>query len=102
MPNGIFGQKSIKQKSENRHRILHIRNSLGTKIRLNLPKKGNYDLKKNHHRILHIPFSLGSKFQLQQTILIFGENFFKKEYFCSGRKQKKMNITTEFFIFELI
>ena len=48
--------------------------------------------------ILHIQTNLDSKFQLQQTILIFGVNFQKK--YTSGQKQKKMNITIEFFIFE--
>ena len=41
-----------------------------------------------------------SKFQLQQTILIFGKNFQKK--YTSGRKHKKMIITIECFIFELV
>ena len=41
-----------------------------------------------------------SKFQPQQTILIFGKFFQKK--FTSGRHHRKMNITIEFFIFELV
>ena len=41
-----------------------------------------------------------SEFQLQQTILIFGTNFQKRD--TSGRKHKKMNITIELFIFELV
>ena len=44
--------------------------------------------------------SLGSKFQLQQTILIFWNNFPKQGYFQT--KTEKMNITTEFFMFELV
>ena len=54
----------------------------------------------NYHRILDVQINLDSKFQLQQTILIFGTNFQKK--YTSGRKHKKMNITIEFFIFELV
>ena len=41
-----------------------------------------------------------SEFQLQQTTLIFGTNFQKRD--TSGRKHKKMNITIELFIFELV
>ena len=37
MPNGFFGQNfGPKQKKENHHRILDIRNSLGTKFQLSL------------------------------------------------------------------
>ena len=44
---------------------------------------------------LHIRISLGSKFHAQQTILIIWNNFRKQG------KTEKMNITTEFLIFEL-
>ena len=54
----------------------------------------------NYHRILDVQINLDSKFQLQQTILIFGTNFQKK--YTSGQKHKKMIITIEFFIFELV
>ena len=47
-----------------------------------------------------LPMIVGSKFQLQQTILIYGTNFSKKGNFRS--KIEKINITIEFFIFELI
>ena len=57
--------------------------------------------KKNYHRILYIQVNLDSKYQLQHSILIFGANFQKKKY-TSGQKQKKMNITIESFIFELV
>ena len=57
--------------------------------------------KRNYHRILNIQINIDSKFQLQQAILIFGTNFQKKKY-TSGQKQKKMNITIEFFIFKLV
>ena len=69
---------------------------------IKLTQKGYFRTKKNenYHRILHIQINLDSKFQLQQTILIFGTNFQKK--YTSGRKHKKMNITIEFFIFELV
>ena len=55
--------------------------------------------KKNYHQILYIQINLDSKYQLQHSILMFGANFQKK--YTSGQKQKKMNITIEFFIFEL-
>ena len=55
----------------------------------------------NYHRTLHIQINLDSKFQLQQTILFFGTNFQKKVYFRS-KTEKKMNITIEFFVFELV
>ena len=35
--------------------------------------------KENRHWILHIRISLGSKFQLQQASLSFGKNFQKKD-----------------------
>ena len=90
---------------------MDIEISVATKLRLKLTllnfwikltQKGHFLTKKNenYHRILHIQINLDSKFQLQQTILIFGTNFQKK--YTSGRKHKKMNITIEFFIFELV
>ena len=39
MPNGFFEKlpkKGLKHKKEHQHRILHIRNSLGTKFELKL------------------------------------------------------------------
>ena len=64
---------------------------------IKLTQKGYFRTKKNenYHRILHIQINLDSKFQLQQTILI------QKKY-TSGRKDQKMNITIEFFIFKLV
>ena len=53
----------------------------------------------NYHRILHIHINLDSKFQRQQ--FEFWNKFPKKKY-TSGRNQKKMNITIEFFIFKLV
>ena len=49
---------------------------------------------------LHIRISLGYKFQLQQIILIFRNNFPKHGYL--QMKTEKININTEFFIFELV
>ena len=53
----------------------------------------------HHHRILHNLNRLGTKFQLKLTILNFWTKFAKKWYFQS--KKEKVNITTEFCIFEL-
>ena len=75
--------------------MLHIQISLGTKFcfKLNLwtklTQKGYFRSKKkreraNYRRILHIRINLGSKFQLQETTLIFGINFQKKD--TSGQK----------------
>ena len=63
-------------------------------------KKKKEKEKENHHQILHIQINLDSKFQLQQTISIFGENFQKRKSFSS--RTEKMNMTIEFFIFELV
>ena len=49
---------------------------------------------------LHIRISLGSKFQLQQAILILRNKVLKKEILSV--KTGKMNITLEFFVFELV
>ena len=62
----------------------------------------------NYHRILHIQhiqFNIDSKSQLLiflifGTILIFGTNFNKN--YTSDQNHKKMKITIEFFIFELV
>ena len=43
---------------------------------------------------------LGFKIQLQKTILIVWNKFYKKGYLLS--KTDKMNITIEFFVFELV
>ena len=43
---------------------------------------------------------LGTKFQLKVAIFIFSTKFVQKEYFWS--KTEKVNITIEFYIFELI
>ena len=58
------------------------------------------EINENHHRILNIRIKLGSKFQLEQKILIFWNNFLKKEYFQS--KTEKLNISIGLFIFELV
>ena len=52
------------------------------------------------HLILHAQISVGSKFQLKLIILIFWTKFAQKGYFHS--KTKKMNITIEFCMFELV
>ena len=66
----------------------------------NLKKKKKEKKKENHHRILHIRIIVNSKSQLQQTILIFETIFSNKD--TSKRKQKKLTVTTEFFILELV
>ena len=53
----------------------------------------------NHHQILYIGISLGYKFHFEQTILSFWNKFAKKRYL--QQKAEKMNITVEFWIFEL-
>ena len=57
----------------------------------------------NHHLILHIPISLGSKFQLQQNNFDFLEQIAAKKN-LSGQKSKKrkINVTIEYFILELV
>ena len=59
------------------------------------------DGKCEHHLwILHIRISLGTKFDFNQIILNFGTKFARKEYLRS--KTKKVSITIEFCIFELV
>ena len=53
-----------------------------------------------HYWILHIRISLGTKFLNKLRILIFWTNFAQKRYFCF--KIEKVNISTEFCIFELV
>ena len=50
----------------------------------------------------HIRISLGSKFQFKLTILNFGTKFAQKEYFWPEKKKKKVKISIEFCIFELV
>ena len=61
MPNGFFGQnlQILKPKKEHHHRILHIRNRLGT------------------------------KFQPKLTVLTFWTKLTQKEYFQSKKEDKK-------------
>ena len=54
----------------------------------------------HHHWILHIRISLGTNFSLNWQFYFFGTNLPKKG--VSGPKQKKVNITIEFCIFELV
>ena len=49
---------------------------------------------------MHIRISIGTKFPLKLTILNFWTKFTKDGYFKS--KTEKVNITTEFSIFELV
>ena len=56
----------------------------------------------NHHQILHIQISLSCKFQLQQTILIFWNKFTPKMNPSGQKKKKKIDITIESFILELV
>ena len=48
---------------------------------------------------MHIQISPGTKFQNKLTILIFCAKFTQK--WCLRSKSEKLNITTEFCIFEL-
>ena len=54
----------------------------------------------HRHWILQIRISLGIMFDLKPTILIFWTKFVRNKYFRS--KTKKVNITIEFYIFELV
>ena len=64
-------------------------------------KKGIFNLKREyHHRFLRIQVSLDNKLHFKQTILKSCTKSTQKGYFRS--KTKKVNITVEFFVFELI
>ena len=52
-----------------------------------------------HHWVLHIWISLATKFQLKAIIITFWTKFAQKGYFRS--ETEKVNITTEFCMFEL-
>ena len=52
----------------------------------------------HHHWILYTWINVGTKFHFKQTALKFESKFTQKEYFWS--KTKKVNITTEFYIFK--
>ena len=106
-------KKGLKQNKWTLPWIFQIRNSLGIKFQLKLTNLNFWtkltqkryfwskkEKKQNHLWILDIPISLGSRIQLQQTILTFYNNFPKQGYF--QRKTEKMNITTKFFIFNLV
>ena len=67
----------------------------------NASKNGLKQKKEHYHGILLIPTSLGSKFQLKQTIWIFWNKFAIKRIIPFKNKKEWMNITFEFFIFEL-
>ena len=54
----------------------------------------------HRHWILHIRISLGVKFHFELTILNFWAKFAQEEHFLS--KTKKVNITFEFWVFELV
>ena len=54
----------------------------------------------HNYWILHIRISLTTKFQNKLTILIFWTKVAQKAYFPS--KTEKLNITTEFCIFQFV
>ena len=54
----------------------------------------------HHHWVLPNQISLDTIFQLELIILIFWTKFAQNEYFWS--KTEKLNITIEFYIFELV
>ena len=54
----------------------------------------------HHHWILYIQIILGTKFQLKLTILMFWTKFAEKG--CFPSKNKKLNTTIDFWIFELV
>ena len=101
----------LNRKSEIHHWILHIRISLGTRFHPKLtilifwtkfaPKSYFWSKTKkseHYHGILHVQISPGTKSYFKQ-FWILEPNFLKNE--ISGRKQKKINITIDFWIFEL-
>ena len=104
----------VKNRKSYHHRwIVHIQISLGTKFQLKLtilifwtkfaPKmvfSVENGKSEQHHQILHIRINIDTKFQLKLSILIFWTKFFQKGFFWW--KTKKVNITIEFFIFELV
>ena len=55
---------------------------------------------KHYHWILHVGIRLRTKFQLKVTFLIFWTKFSQKGHFWP--KTKKLNITIEFCMFELV
>ena len=67
----------------------------------NACKNGLKQKKEHYHGILLIPASLGSKFQLQQSILISWNKFSMKRIIPFKNKKEWINITFEFFVFEL-
>ena len=58
-------------------------------------------MSEHHDGNLHIRNSVGVKFQLKLIILSLRSKLTPKKYFQS-KKKIKTNITTEFFIFELV
>ena len=99
---GLFRSKHEKKK--NRHQILHIRISLGTKFQLQqtilvflnhiYPKKKILSMKirnnKHRHWILHIQISRSTNIWLKLPILKFGRNLPEKG--ICYQKQKKWTL----------
>ena len=63
-------------------------------------KKKKKKEKKNHYRVLNTQIILCTEFQLKLTILTFWAKFAQEGYFLP--KTEKVNITTEWCVFELI
>ena len=111
VPNRVFLAKN--KKIEYHHWILHIRISLSIKFHLELTisifwtrfaQKSLFFITKRksdyHHWILHVPISQGTKFQLKLIILTLWTKFAQKR--CFQSKTEKVDITIEFYIFELL
>ena len=98
------------RKSEHHHPILLIRIRQGTRFQLKLcgtkfSQKRVFPVengkRKHHHLVLHIPISIGTNISsLNWQFCFFESNLLKK---CiSWVKSKKVNISTEFCILELV
>ena len=83
-----------------RYQILAQTNSFDSLDQIYLVFQVKNGKTEHHHWIPHNQTSVCIKFHFKQTILNFGTKFTQKEYFWS--KLEKVNIITEFCIFELI
>ena len=121
-----LAKKGTKQKKRTYHWILHIGNSIGTKFSINMTvlnfwtklkqkwffrylkkKKEKRKKKENRYPILHIWIILISlcfnllSFSFNKKFSAFWNKFpLTPNEITSGRKQKKMNVITEFLIFQ--
>ena len=74
--------------------------NLGNKFAQKLYFRSKTEKSEYHHWILHIELVYVRNFSLNRQSWILGQNLPKKS--ISNWKQKKVNITNEFCIFELV